>query len=322
MATGRLADLVRSARAAALARNAPLPDGELLDAFLRRQDEAAFEALVRRHGPMVLGVCRRVLGSAPDADDAFQAAFLVLVRKAASIVPRDLVGPWLYGVARRTALRARSLRMRRQQRERQVDQLPELARVGPDAGSDVQDILDEELGALPEAFRTAIVLCDLCGSTQRDAARQLRVAEGTVASRLSRGRALLRLRLARRGVTPAVGAGVLAGQAAASVPPALVSSTVRFAAGPVSLVPPQVVDLVEGVTQAMFLSKLKIAMVLPVVLLATVAGLAQIKAPAGDKPAAPPSKSPGPAATSPAEHPITHVWITDTAAQEGLRLSA
>jgi RNA polymerase sigma factor (sigma-70 family) len=313
MATGRLANLVRSARAA------PLPDGDLLDAFLRRHDEAAFEQLVRRHGPMVLGVCRRVLGSTPDADDAFQAAFLVLVRKAGSIVPRDLVGPWLYGVARRTALRARSLRMRRHQRERQVERLPEPAGVGPDAG-DVRDVLDEELSALPEAFRTVVVLCDLCGASHREAARQLRVAEGTVASRLSRGRALLRQRLSRRGVALTVGAGALADQAVASVPPALVSSTVRFAAGPANLVPPQVVDLVEGVTQAMFLSKLKIAMAIPVVLLAAVVGVAQIKAP-GEKPAAPPTRAADPPKAAPAEEPISHTWITEKAVQEELRLS-
>src|SRR5688572_678669 len=104
MATARLADLVRTVRVAALATNAPLTDGELLDAFLNRGDEAAFEAIVRRHGPMVLGVCRRILGRSADAEDAFQAAFLVLVCKARSIVPRDLVGHWLYGVACRTAL--------------------------------------------------------------------------------------------------------------------------------------------------------------------------------------------------------------------------
>src|SRR5262245_66033981 len=111
-------------RAAIMREPAALADGRLLDAFLSRGDEAAFALLVKRHGPMVLGVCTRVIGNVHDAEDAFQAVFLVLARKASSIVPRDLVGNWLYGVAYRTALQARSRLVRHRARERQVKDMP------------------------------------------------------------------------------------------------------------------------------------------------------------------------------------------------------
>src|SRR5262245_57303911 len=120
MATGQLSGVVHHLRRAALRPGDDLSDGQLLTRFLAHQDEAAFEALVRRHGPMVLGVCRRVLGNCHDAEDAFQAAFLVLARKAAAVRPRDLVGNWLYGVAYRTALKARAAAARRHAREKQV----------------------------------------------------------------------------------------------------------------------------------------------------------------------------------------------------------
>jgi RNA polymerase sigma factor (sigma-70 family) len=330
MATGRLADLVRSVRGAAPAAGAAPPtDGALLDAFLRRRDGDAFEALVRRHGPMVLGACRRILGNAADAEDAFQATFLALARKADSVRPRELVGNWLYGVAYRTALRARGLAARRRGREKQVDKMPDAASAEPDDRGDLQAALDQELSALPEAYRAAVVLCDLGGKTQREAARHLRVAEGTVSSRLARGRALLRRRLAGRGVTPAVAAGALAAHApAAGVPRALVRSTVeaagRLAAGPPAVVPPKVAALVEGVTKAMFLSKLKVMMALPVALAAAAAlGLAGGGAASGDdKPGDPSRKRAVPApAKAGADEPISPIWITRKAVQQELRLS-
>src|SRR5262245_18135916 len=135
-------------------------DGQLLEGYLAAREEAAFEAIVRRHGPMVLGVCRRVLGNDHDAEDAFQATFLVLVRKAASIRPREKVGNWLYGVAYRTALEARTLALRRRQKERAMSR-PEAMEM--DLWRDVQPVLDRELSALPEKYRTAVVLCDLEG---------------------------------------------------------------------------------------------------------------------------------------------------------------
>src|SRR6516165_2557004 len=158
---------------------AELTDGEFLDQFLTRHDEAAFEALVRRHGPMVLGVCRRILGDAHDAEDAFQATFLVLVRRAASVVPREQVGNWLYGVAYRTALEAKRVAARRRAREKQVNDMPHPT-VGPEeCWRDLQPLLDRELNRLPDKYRVPVVLCDLEGRTRKEAARQLDLPEGT-----------------------------------------------------------------------------------------------------------------------------------------------
>src|SRR5262245_5857577 len=151
MATGQLTRAIRQLRRAALLPDGGgLSDGELLGTFLERRDEAAFEALVRRHGPMVLGVCRRVLHDPHDAEDAFQATFLVLVRKAAAVVPREAVGNWLYGVAYRTALEARRAAARRRTKERQVKDMPHPP-VGPEeAWHELRPLLDEELSRLPD----------------------------------------------------------------------------------------------------------------------------------------------------------------------------
>src|SRR5690348_7166938 len=180
---GRILEHVR--RAALAPDGAGLTDGKLLDGYVARRDEAAFAALVRRHGPMVLGVCRRVLGSPHDAEDAFQATFLVLVRRAASVVPRELVGNWLYGVAYRTALEARRTAARRQAREKQVNDMPQPAAESEQLWHDLQPLLDEELARLPDRYRSAVVLCDLQGRTRKEAAQQLGVPEGTVSGRLT-----------------------------------------------------------------------------------------------------------------------------------------
>ena len=168
-----------------------LTDGQLLGRFAATRDEASFTALVRRHGPMVLGVCRRVLGDFHDAEDAFQATFLVLARKAASVVKRESVSCWLHGVAYHTALRAGAAIGRRRTRERQVENMPH-PEVMPTEARDWLPLLDRELNRLPEKYRTAIVVCDLEGRTRREAARQLRITEGTLSSRLARGRTLRR----------------------------------------------------------------------------------------------------------------------------------
>src|SRR5262245_29114727 len=138
-------------------------DGELLERFVRHWDGAAVEALVRRHAPMVWGVCRRILRNHHDAEDAFQTVFVVLVRRAASVVPREAVADWLYGVARQTALKARQMLAKR--KERQVD-APEPAAPEPDGWRDREPLLDRELAALPEKYRVPIVLCDLEGRTR------------------------------------------------------------------------------------------------------------------------------------------------------------
>src|SRR6476620_2205434 len=154
-----------------------LRDGELLGRFVDRRDEAALAALVSRHGPMVWGVCRRLLGH-HDAEDAFQATFIVLVRKAASVRPREMVGNWLYGVARQAAMQARAAA---RHREIQVAQMPD-TEAPQDRWADIRPILDEELSRLPDQYRAVIVLCDLEGRTRKDVADHLGCPEGTVAS--------------------------------------------------------------------------------------------------------------------------------------------
>src|SRR5437763_852348 len=128
-------------------------DGQLLDRFIARRDEAAFAELLRRHGPMVLGVCRRLLGHAQDAEDAFQATFMVLVRKARSVMPRELVGNWLYGVAYRVALEAQARAGRRRAREKQVEDMPHPTTPAADPTDDLRPVLDRELSRLPEKYR-------------------------------------------------------------------------------------------------------------------------------------------------------------------------
>src|SRR6516164_5123098 len=177
------------------ARNAgDKTDGQLLEQFLNERDEAAFAALVCRHRSMVLGVCRRILGNQADADDALQATFIVLVRKATSLTSRPVVGDWLHGVARRTALKARADAARRRAKE-QIVKRSDVSGAG--SRNDWLPLLDEELSRLPEKYRLPIVLCDLEGNTRHEAAKRLGWPEGTVASRLVRGRAFLAKRLIR-----------------------------------------------------------------------------------------------------------------------------
>src|SRR5689334_7533775 len=259
MASRQRSNVLQHLRRAALLRDgAGLSNGQLLDGFVARRDAACFEALVRRHGPMVLGVCRRVLGNPHDAEDAFQATFLVLVRRAASVVPRELVGNWLYGVAYRTALEARRTAARRQARERQVHDMPQPAAESDPLWHDLQPLLDEELDRLPDRYRAAVVLCDLQGRTRKEAARQLGVPEGTVSGRLTTARRMLARRLSRRGVAlsaGALGAALASGTASAAVPASLVASTVQTAAATAVAVP--AVALAERVVKGLFLARLK-----------------------------------------------------------------
>jgi RNA polymerase sigma factor (sigma-70 family) len=239
-------------------------DRRLLARFLGARDEAAFAALVRRHGPMVLGVCRRVLHDFHHAEDAFQATFLVLARKAASLVVGESLGCWLYGVAYRTALQASVLDARRRSRERPMKDMPHPEAL-PGEAQDWRPLLDRELSLLPQKYQAAIVLCDLEGHSRRDAARQLGVGEGTLSSRLARGRALLARRLAARGLALSGGALALAlaqGGASAAPPAALVWSTARaaalVAAGQVAGVSAPAVLLMRGVMKVMLLKKLRL----------------------------------------------------------------
>jgi RNA polymerase sigma factor (sigma-70 family) len=270
MANDRMSEVIQHLRTAILLRDgAGLTDGQLLEDYISRREEAALAALVRRHGPMVWGVCRRLLLNHHDAEDAFQATFLVLVRKAASVVPREMVANWLYGVAHQTALKARATTAKRRARERQVTQMPEPAVTEQDLWHDLQPLLDQELSRLPDKYRVAIVLCDLEEKTRKEAARQLGVPDGTLAARLVRGRVMLAKRLARHGLAVSGGslATVLAQNAAsAGVPTSVVSSTIKaaslFAAGQgaaAGVTSARVAALTKGVLKTMFLTRVTIA---------------------------------------------------------------
>jgi RNA polymerase sigma factor (sigma-70 family) len=262
MQPGTLNTVVRHLRRSMLRQDFDaLTDGELLGDYVTHADPAAFEALVCRHGPMVLGVCRRILGNAADAEDAFQATFLVLVRKARSIEPRGQVSHWLYGVARNTALKARARNRQRAAREREVG-----ARVAdtttPEREEWLISLLDEALSGLPEKYRIPIVMCHLQGKTIQEVARDLDWPPGTVACRLARGRDMLGRRLARQGqVLPAA-------LPAVAVPVPLLAATVQGAtqlAGGQALAAvasPAIVALMEGVLRTMLLTKLKSALLM------------------------------------------------------------
>jgi RNA polymerase sigma factor (sigma-70 family) len=178
----------------------PDSDEQLLARFVRGREEPAFGALVRRHGPMVFGVCRRLLGHWQDAEDACQATFLVLARHAGSIRKPGSLASWLYGVAVRVANKARSAALRRRQEEQQAPGRIADSALPDAAWRELRAILDEELIRLPERYRAPLVLCYLEGTTNEAAARQLGCTKGTVSSRLARARDLLRRRLTRRGL--------------------------------------------------------------------------------------------------------------------------
>jgi RNA polymerase sigma factor (sigma-70 family) len=264
-------------------------DGELLERFVRHRDEGAIELLVQHHAPMVWGVCRRILQNHHDAEDALQATFIVLVRRAASIVPRETVANWLHGVARQTALKARQMIAKRNGRERQVVETPEPMASEVDLWNELEPWLDQELAALPEKYRVLIVLCDLEGRTRREVAEQLTLPEGTVAGRLARARTMLAARLTRRGlpVSAILLPGVLATGASAAVPSAAVFAAVQMtiscargmATGSATL-------LADGVIKAMFVTKLKLATTVFVALVAisTVAWLPLPSSSAGTEP--------------------------------------
>jgi RNA polymerase sigma factor (sigma-70 family) len=269
-------------RAALCPDGAGLRDGQLLERFLFHRDEAAFEALVRRHGAMVLAVCRRVIGNLHDAEDAFQASFLVLARKAASVSPRDAVGNWLHGVAYRTARRARALNARRWAHEKQVKDMPHPTTEPADPLQGFEPLLDQELSRLPDKYRLPLILCELEGRLRKDVARQLKVPEGTLSSRLATARKMLARRLARHGLATSgtVLATVLSRNgASASVSSRLVMSTARaaylFVTGrptATAVVSTKVTALAEGVLKAILLTKLKIGGVLLLALAAVVVG--------------------------------------------------
>jgi RNA polymerase sigma factor (sigma-70 family) len=238
-------------------------DAELLSRYVLHKDATAFDLLLRRHGPMVLGVCRRLLRDEYDTEDAFQATFLILIRKANKIRNPAKLGNWLYGVAFHTAVRARAARVLRRVKEAQV--LPCEPSAEP-PWSQLLPLLDQELERLPQKYRLVVVLCDLQGRTRKEVARELGCPEGTVASRLARARGMLARRLARFGV--AVGSGALASLLsgytdAGSLPPAWMTPILRVScqgsvrtAASAGLIAPGAITLAEGVMSNMLLKTL------------------------------------------------------------------
>jgi RNA polymerase sigma factor (sigma-70 family) len=285
-----------------LSRTGLPSDSQLLERFLTCRDEAAFAALVRRHGPMVLAVCRRLLPDPNDADDAFQATFLVLVRKASSVGRPERLGNWLYGVAYRTALKARGHNARRRRFEQPLADFAADGGVAELVWRELRPVLDEELHRLPEKYRAPVVLCYLEGVSKREAARQLGWPEGTLSTRLHQARELLRGRLTRRGLglsAVAVAVALSQGAAPAAVPPAL--TAVAVAAVSHAAAPAPIAALAEGVLRAMWWKKLKVvaAMLLAAGLLAAGVGGAALRTGA----AAPEAEGQAPPAAPAAEAP-------------------
>jgi RNA polymerase sigma factor (sigma-70 family) len=233
---------------------AELSDRDLLALFTARREEAAFVALVQRHGPLVLNVCRRLLRQEQDAEDVFQATFLVLARKAGSVRWHGSAAPWLHAVAHRLALKARAEALRRRRKEHEAARERPTTTAEDMSWREAVAILEEELGRLPERYRAPLLLCCWEGKTRDEAARLLGRTAGAVKGRLERGRELLRARLARRGV--ALSAGLLAvGLTRGGVPAALAGATVRLAlatvGGAAGSIPPAVAALVgEALTAA------------------------------------------------------------------------
>ena len=238
-------------------------DAQLIEAFLARRDESAFAGLVARHGPMVLATCRAVLRDASAADDAFQATFLVLARKAASVRGRDALGGWLHRVAYRTAVQATRDAARRRVEERKAAEMRATASVRDEIGDDLRASIHAEVERLPESLRLPVVLCDLGGLTREQAADELRWTEWMVRGRLTRGREKLRTRLAVRGLAPTGGVvtAMLAREASAAVPEVLASVTVRSAVASVGGIASasSAAALAGRAIRAMGLSRLKAA---------------------------------------------------------------
>lgn len=307
MPASPVSQVIHRLRNSLLPHGADLTDGQLLECFVSHRDTVALETLVWRHAPMVWGVCRRVLENHHDAEDACQAAFLVLVRKAAAIRTPAQLANWLYGVAHQTARKARATRARRQARERALAVTPEPAELNAGPHADLLPLLDQELSRLPEKYRTVIVLCELEGRSGKEVACQLNVPQGTVASRLSRARAMLARRLSAQGVavSGSVLIAVLASIGAAAAPASVVSSTIAavtaIAAGHAAahVVSLKVATLAERMVRAMLLTKLTRVMLVMVALAAVVGfGTVLYRAQAAE-PAEPGAQPPTPPLSKP-----------------------
>lgn len=238
-------------------------DGQLLARFTTGRDEIAFAALVRRYEPLVFGVCRRVLRNHHDAEDAFQATFLVLARKAANVSKRETLGCWLSRVAYHVALEVRAVNARRQAREIALGSVLQPEVYSPEP-QDWRSLLDQELNKLPNKYRTVVVLCELEGRPRKEAAELLGLPEGTLSSRLAMARRMLGERLVRRGfaLTATALSTALSPSSGSAASTVLITTTIRTAvlvgAGQSAAVTTPAAILMNGVLKAMFLQKLKV----------------------------------------------------------------
>jgi RNA polymerase sigma factor (sigma-70 family) len=284
-------------RAAGLSHGDDLSDGQLLERFIQNHDQEAFAALIERHGPVVWGVCRRLLAEANDAEDAFQATFLVLVRKPGSVKKQSSLGSWLYGVAYRVALRARADAARRRHHERQVRDMVRSEPSLEESWRELRPVLDAELSRLPEKFRAPLVLCYLQNKTNEQAAHELGWPVGSISKRLAQGRDLLRERLSQRGIAlSATGLTTLLthNAATAAAPASLVELTSSVAhamvatqATSATAASASVAALTEGMMKTMALQKLKLAgLALAALLVLTGSGVLVHQALADKAPAA------------------------------------
>jgi RNA polymerase sigma factor (sigma-70 family) len=266
-------------------------DAELLDAFVARRDDAAFAELVHRHGPKVYAVCRRVLGRHQLAEDAYQATFVVLARKAHRVRPRSAVGGFLYGVARKAALEAYAVSRRR--KEALVARVPDMpVSDAPRADPDALAALDEEIANLSDALRAAVVLCELDGVSRAEAARQLGIPEGTLSSRLAAARRRLAAKLKARGVFGLAALLMALAASASAAPPAL------------KVASPTVSAIARGVCRAMLFTTLKTAApACAAVLALTLGALTPAQLPGAAKEPAPGGRPPVLAVTAGAPAP-------------------
>ncbi|HEY7154140.1 MAG TPA: sigma-70 family RNA polymerase sigma factor [Gemmataceae bacterium] len=295
-----------------------LTDGQLLERFVRERDEAAFEVLVWRHGPMVLALGQRVLHNPHDAEDVLQATFLTLVRKAGSIGKGESLSSWLYKVAYRIALRARARAVKTIADGRAFENMPAAEETDEVAWRELRPLLDTAIERLPAKYRAAVILCDLQGKTHREAAEQLGCPIGTVSTRVKRARQLLQKRLAHHGlILPAGALGVaLSRHAFAAMPAPLTASTLRAASllrsdpsGAASILSARVVELIEGGNKAMLMSRFKIVALLALMGGAVAAGagvMARREPPLQPPAAAPGAEKDKPSASKkPAEDAVT-----------------
>ena len=233
MAKAGIGDILRFLFRKQLAQEAgDRTDGDLLKQFAATREDRPFTVLFERHAPMVMGVCKRILGDFHQAEDSLQATFHILARRAGSVRWRECLGPWLYAVARRVALRARAKRTAQQKLERRLANMPPSATIDDAAWNDLSSVIDEEIGRLPAKYRAPLILSYLESKSRSQVAKELGWPEGTVARRLERGRELLRLRLVKRGVTLSAGAlGVVLVEkvAGAPVPIMLAINTIKAA---------------------------------------------------------------------------------------------